>query len=223
MPGQLTLSRTQARRFYDKYGSRQDSQSYYEDAALGRLVKYGDFPSANAVFEFGCGTGRFAKILLEEHLHENATYFGCDISSTMIGLTSERLSEYTDRAKIQQIDEFSELALPAESYDRFISNYVFDLLPFSELTATINEARRILEPDGLLCLSGITPGCTPVSRIVMNSWNIIHRIRPALLGGCRPVELTNLIDAPNWQIIHDSKISAFGICSEVLVARKEQD
>jgi ubiquinone/menaquinone biosynthesis C-methylase UbiE len=221
MRKQSTLSRKQAKKFYDRYGSKQDSQAYYEDGALERLVKYGDFSSADAVFEFGCGTGRFAKKLLEEYLHENATYFGCDISSTMIGFTSERLSKYADRARVQLIEEFSDLALQDQSYDRFVSNYVFDLLSFSEITSVLNEARRLLKTDGLLCLSGITSGCTPFSRIVMGSWNIIHKIQPALLGGCRPVDLMNLIGRHSWQIAHDSKISAFGISSEVVVARKK--
>jgi SAM-dependent methyltransferase len=63
-----TLSHDEARRAYDRIGSLQDSQAFYEDVATSLLLQHGDFPSARSVFEFGCGTGRFAQRLLEEQL-----------------------------------------------------------------------------------------------------------------------------------------------------------
>ncbi len=53
---------------YDRIGSLQDSQAFYEDRATGLLLQHGEFSSAESVFEFGCGTGRFALRLLEEYL-----------------------------------------------------------------------------------------------------------------------------------------------------------
>ncbi len=53
-----TLTRNEAQRYYDRFGSWQDRQGFYEDPALDLLMKLGKFSEATNVFEFGCGTGR---------------------------------------------------------------------------------------------------------------------------------------------------------------------
>jgi hypothetical protein len=85
-PGRSRNVRTQftpddARRFYDRFGSRQDTQGFYENPALDDLVKYADFEHARSVLEFGCGTGFFARRLLETDLPVKAHYLGLDIKS----------------------------------------------------------------------------------------------------------------------------------------------
>ena len=69
-----SLSPTEAKEFYDRFGSRQDRQGFYEDAALDRLIRYGDFASSRRVFELGCGTGRLAHRLLTHELPEESFY-----------------------------------------------------------------------------------------------------------------------------------------------------
>jgi len=85
-PGRSRNVRTQftpdgARRFYDRFGCRQDTQGFYENPALDDLVKYADFEHARSVLEFGCGTGSFARRLLETDLPVKAHYLGLDITS----------------------------------------------------------------------------------------------------------------------------------------------
>ena len=76
----------EAKSFYDRLGKLQDTQKFYERAALHDLVAHGAFEQASAVFEFGCGTGSFANQLLSDYLPSQATYLGVDISSTMVRL-----------------------------------------------------------------------------------------------------------------------------------------
>lgn len=62
----MPLTAEQARRVYDRIGRVQDTQSFYEDAVTQRLAKLGAFERAGSVFELGCGTGRYADLLLRE-------------------------------------------------------------------------------------------------------------------------------------------------------------
>jgi len=77
------LSTADAERYYDRFGSRQDDQGFYEAPALDILVGYGIFEAAQAVVEFGCGTSKFADCLLRDHLSPTARYWGFDLSATM--------------------------------------------------------------------------------------------------------------------------------------------
>ena len=62
---QTTLTPSEARTFYDKFGEKQDTQGFYENPALEDLIVHADFQHAQKVFEFGCGTGKFAERLLQ--------------------------------------------------------------------------------------------------------------------------------------------------------------
>jgi ubiquinone/menaquinone biosynthesis C-methylase UbiE len=172
------------------------------------------------VFEFGCGTGRFALRMFEEYLSDTAHYRGVDVSPKMVRLAQTLLAPYSPRAEVILTEGDAPVEEPAESCDRFISNYVFDLLSHEDIRAVLREAHRMLCPDGLLCLSGITSGTSFVSRIVAGMVSWIQSIRPALVGGCRPVDLLSFLPQSEWQVHHHSKVVAFGISSEVLVAKR---
>ena len=58
------LNKKTIQRIYDWIGTKLDSQSFYEQSGLDEVIKYGQFDIAHTVFEFGCGTGRFAQQLL---------------------------------------------------------------------------------------------------------------------------------------------------------------
>ena len=213
------LTRQQARDFYDRFGRRQDRQAYYENAALDRLLEQGDFGSAAAVVEFGCGTGRFAKTLLEEHLPENATYIGFDLSETMVQLTRSRLVPLGARASVIRTDGRPRVPLPPTSCDRFVSTYVHDLLSNQDISRTLAQAWKVLRPGGLLCLTGLTYGPTLLSKWVVASWLAIHSLRPSLVGGCRPISLTDFLGPASWKVLYSTTVVSWGVPSEVLVAR----
>jgi len=63
------LSPEQAKRFYDRLGSAQDWQGFFENPAINELIAHATFDSAQSVFEFGCGTGALAASLLQHQLH----------------------------------------------------------------------------------------------------------------------------------------------------------
>jgi len=214
------LSREQARDFYDRFGAKQDSQKFYEDPAVRVLLAHADLQAAKAVFEFGCGTGRLAEELLSQHLSEDASYAGCDLSATMVGLARARLARFGARAQVRQTDGAPRLDAPDAAHDRVVSTYVLDLLPEEDMGTVLGEAHRVLTPGGRLCLVGLTEGTTLPSRAIIALWKTLHRIRPAIVGGCRPVELRAFLSDQQWQIDHRSVVVAFGIPSEVLVARK---
>ena len=215
-----TLSHQQARRTYDRIGSFQDSQGFYEDRATSLILQHGDFSSAQSIFEFGCGTGRFAQRLFEEYLPGTAHYRGTDVSPRMVELARRRLEPYSSRAEVI-LSEGDPPSDEAEaSFDRFISNYVFDLLSHEEILAVLGEAHRMLGQDGRLCLSGISSGTGAVSRLVMGMVSRVQSVLPSLVGGCRPVDLLPLLPPSEWEVQYHTKVVAFGIASETVIARR---
>lgn len=206
--------------FYDQFGSKQDKQKYYEDIALAELLEYARFDTAQSVAEFGCGTGRFAEELLARRLPHDATYWGCDVSGTMIRLSQKRLSHFEDRATLWNSSGEVTLPLKNKSVDRFVSTYVLDILSSEEIHAVMDEAGRVLEKDGLLCLTGLTHGKGLLSTLWTAFWNLRFVLNPKWVGGCRPVALLDFLEG--WNIVHHRVVVARGISSEVVVAQKHE-
>jgi ubiquinone/menaquinone biosynthesis C-methylase UbiE len=214
------LSHQEARRAYDRIGSKQDSQAFYEDRATNVLLQHADFGSAEAVFEFGFGTGRFALRLLTEYLSPSASYRGVDISPKMMSIAQARLASYSPRAQLILTQGGPPAHEAAESCDRFVSNYVLDLLSEEEIRSVLAEAYRMLRPGGLLCLAGLSTGVGTLSRTVAGILSWIQSHRPSIVGGCRPIDLLPFLPASVWNVRHHQKLVAFGITSEALVAER---
>ena len=214
------LNHEQVRAFYDRFGSRQDSQACYEDAVLDRLIGQGELEKAEAVFEFGCGTGRLAGRLLEEVLSPECRYVGVDLSSTMVALARERLRHFGERATVLQSGGETRFDFPDGGFDRFISTFVLDLLPEEETDAVLAEAHRLLQPGGLLLLASLTEGTTFPSRLLVRLWKRIWRWRPSIVGGCRPIRLTRYVREPDWRVRHREVLTPWAVPCELLVAER---
>src|SRR5690242_1011822 len=220
MPEDRTLTLEQAKAFYDRLGARQDWNRFYEDRAIERMIEKGEFATAHAVVEFGCGTGRIAERLLANHLPADATYLGLDLSSTMVEIASQRLAQFGTRARVVQSDGTPWIDARPESFDRFYSNYVFDLLSREALERIVIEARRVLLPGGLLCVVSLTHGRSTLTKALSSGWMALWNVQPSILGGCRPIELAEFIAHSDWRILHLEVVTALGLSSEVLVAAK---
>jgi len=210
------LESTAVKRFYDRFGARQDRQGFYEDAALDILYDRSDFAGASAIAEFGCGTGRFAQRILAAS--PAASYTGFDVSTTMLDLARQRLQRFGARAKAEQLAPGTvTLPLGARSVDRLVSTYVLDLLSEQQVAGFLREAERVLRVNGRLCLVSLTPGTGMFPALVSGMWTLAYRLRPAAVGGCRPIQLAPAFEAGLWSRYHQERVVRWGITSEVLV------
>jgi cyclopropane fatty-acyl-phospholipid synthase-like methyltransferase len=183
------------------------------------MIRNGDLPGARSVLEMGCGTGRLARRLLRDHLPPDATYTGIDLSPVMVRIARTRLKAFAPRATIVLSDGSMRLPDHPGGFDRVVSSYVMDLLSPEDIGDFIHEARAVLAPEGRICLVSLTCGEGRLSRSLGWIWNRIHRLEPRLLGGCRPVRLTEFLDPSAWSILHHATITTWGVASEILIAR----
>lgn len=217
------LTAEQARRVYDRIGRVQDLQSVYEHRAIAALLAHCDLEHAHAVCELGHGTGTLAHRLLARHLTAGARYTGIDVSPRMHGLAARRLRDFSSRVELQLSDGSLRLPFADGTFDRFVATYVLDLLSPDDIRLVLEEAHRLLAPGGLLCLASLTAGATRPARLLTRAWQALWSSRPALVGGCRPITLTDYLDGTSWSLRHHATITTLAISSELLVAANQPD
>lgn len=218
--GPPTIGRDEARRFYDRFGARQDRQGFYEDAALDRLIALGRFADAGAVFEFGCGTGRLAERLLSDHLPRSARYVGIDLSPVMVGLARNRLDRFGERCRIHPSDGGFDFSSYGGPFDRFVTTYVLDLLNAEDIARVFAGTHAAMGSGGIFCHAGLTVGNGPVSWTTSLAWSLVHRVRPLLVGGCRPIVLSEHVPSTGWRLVHREVVVSTGIASEVVIVER---
>jgi ubiquinone/menaquinone biosynthesis C-methylase UbiE len=219
-PQERTLTHAEARAFYDRFGARQDAQGVYEDAPNEDLAAHLALGDARTVLEFGCGTGRLAERLLATALPAGAHYCAVDSSRTMVELARGRLARFGAWAEVVESDGSMVLPGADASCDRVLSTYVLDLLSPGDIEALVREMRRVLAPGGLAGITGLTFGAGPLGRTVTALWRTIHRLAPARVGGCRPLELAPFFPAQDWELHHERKHAWYGLTSQVWIARR---
>jgi ubiquinone/menaquinone biosynthesis C-methylase UbiE len=217
------LNADEARRVYDRIGRIQDLQAVYEHEAVATLLARGDFEHAHAVCELGHGTGALAERLLRDRLPADARYFGIDISPRMHELAARRLRGHAGRVELRLGDGSHRLPCDDACFDRFVATYVLDLLSPRDIGRALDEAHRVLAPDGLLCVASLTRGATRPARLVTRAWQALWSRSPALVGGCRPITVTDYLDRTGWALRHDATVTTLGISSEVVVAARRAD
>ena len=215
-----TLSPAAARRVYDRIGRLQDLQAFYEDKVTNEVIAHSKLECARSVFEFGCGTGRFAERLLACYLPADAIYCAVDVSPVMVGIARKRLARFGDRARVRLTGGEPPTDEESGSYDRFFSNFVLDLLSEEKISRVIEEAHRLLRPGGMLGLCSLTEGFTVMSRAFVSVWSQVYSFRPALTGGCRPVELLKFLPTTEWLLRHRVRVARCGVPLEAVVAER---
>ena len=140
----------------------------------------------------------------------------------MVEIARSRLASFGGRAEVCLTDGEFAFAPNDGSQDRVVATYVLDLVPEDDIRALLEEAHRLLDSTGRLCLAGLTTGESVISRVVSTLWSTVHSIQPAWVGGCRPLRMRPFLEGARWDVTHHSVVQAWGVPSEVVVAAPEQ-
>jgi len=208
-----TISTTTAVRFYDRLGRRHDLAERYEGRAKRRALELLDLTPGLRVLDVGTGTG-LDHARIADAVQPGGLAVGLDLSTTMLAVSRERSEAPLVRADCRV------LPIATGSVDRLFSAYLLDLIPSAGITLALEEFHRVLRPGGLLALASLTDGVGPLSRTVMRLWNATYARRPALLGGCRPVELTEPVEDTGFHVLSCEVVVQLGVPSEVMLARR---
>lgn len=184
-----------------------------ETRARARCLELAAVRDGEAVLEVAVGTGlAFAGLL---RANPSGCTEGIDASAAMLARARARAAATGAGNYRLQRGDARALPFAAACFDVLLCNYLFDLLPERDFPAVLGEFRRVLKPGGRLVLANMTEGW----RWHHGIWDLLYRLHPALLGGCRGVRLAGYLPAAGFREVQRSALSQCGFPSEVIAAR----
>ena len=203
-----------AQQFYDRIGSSYDWFEFYEGRAKECAFRALHLTSGLRVLSVGVGTGKeLGKI--QAAISPGGTAFGLDLSPVMARLAMERVGTTICQADARQ------LPFADQAYDRLYAGYLLDLLPYADLGQLLLDFWRVLSPKGKLVILALTEGVDLPSKTLVSIWKGVFAISPAMCGGCRPLELYQLVQEVGFTNIKRQVIVQAGVPSELISAHKD--
>ncbi|MBI1940582.1 MAG: methyltransferase domain-containing protein [Acidobacteria bacterium] len=140
---------------------------------------------------------------------------GMDLSSGMLGRARQRLVSTLGQGGQLCKADARRLPFPDGAFDAILSCYMLDLLSEEDIPIVLGEFQRVLNCRGRLVLVNMARQSGAFNKI----WMGIYRRSPSLVGGCRPVIVSPVLESGGWRLDRDEIITQNGFRSELIVAR----
>jgi ubiquinone/menaquinone biosynthesis C-methylase UbiE len=193
---------------YDLWGQLTETK------ARRRCLELAQVRDGESVLEVAVGTGlTFAEILRQNPTGRNE---GIDLTPAMLERAERKAVQTGQRNYRLRVGDAYRLDFVDDTFDLLVNNFMFDLLPEKDFPVVLAEFKRVLRPGGRLVLVNMAKG----EHWYNGVWEIVYRINPAWLGGCRGVALLNAVRALGFQNTRRETLSQMTFPAEIVYGIK---
>jgi len=214
----VTRTKQEAKASYDAMSKWYDllagfAEQRYKDAGLKKLnVKEGD-----SVLEIGFGTGQCLKSLALS-VGETGKVYGIDLSQGMFNVAGAKISKagLTQRVELMCGDA---AVLPYQDsfFEAIYISFTLELFDTPEIPVVLNECKRVLQPDGRICIVAMSK--KEKSGLMVRLYEWFHDQFPKS-ADCRPIYVKQAIELAGFQPISLTTMSMFGLPVDIVLAQK---
>ena len=198
-------------KFYDLLAG--ESEKKYKDIGLQFLgVQPGE-----TVLEIGFGTGK-TLVPLARSVGATGKVVGLDISEGMLAVAAERLRKagISDRVELKCGDA-ADLAFPDQSFEAVFLCFTLELFDTPEIPLVLKECRRVLHPDGRICVVGMSKKGQPNLMTGLYDW--AHKKIPNYVD-CRPIHIQESLEAAGFKSTKVKVMVMWGLPVEIILAKE---
>ena len=181
-----------------------------ESKARHRCLELAAIRNGEDALEVAIGTDlAFERILQANPSGRNE---GIDLTEAMLIRAGKKAVKSGSNNYRLRVGDAYDLDFPDDSFDVLVNNYLFDLLPQQDFLTVLEEFKRVLRPGGRLAIVNMTKG----KRWYNGIWERLYRINPALLGGCRGVNILPQLEECGFRQIRREYITQLTFPSEIV-------
>lgn len=205
----------QARHTYDRLSSSYDwlsarSERRYKMAGLELLEPQ----PGEVILEIGCGTGE-ALAKIHRSVQPGGLSVGLDLSGGMLRMSNRRLLAAGIPATLVMADMLAIPLAPA-SVDAVFASFTIELLDTPLLAHLFVGLRRVLKPVSRITVVALDRPAPPTPTVRLYEW--LHNRFPAALD-CRPIPTARLVEANNFKITAQKRMTMWGLPVCILCAQ----
>jgi demethylmenaquinone methyltransferase/2-methoxy-6-polyprenyl-1,4-benzoquinol methylase len=174
--------------------------------------------AGESVIEVGCGTGR-ALVAMARSVGGSGRTLGVDRSVMMCSVSQSRIARLglSDRAGAASGDALS-LPCSSGSLDAAFMSFTLELFSDDLMPRVLAECRRVLRPQGRLCVVAMS---RPGARGLMSRAYSWAQARWPTWVDCRPIDAPRVIEASSYGVVTTRATRMAGLPVEIVLARSD--
>lgn len=197
----VTASNRRVRETYDRVaGLYARTVARLEAPSQRRALAGLDLSVGDTAIDVGCGPGRLLPTLAGR-VGPTGAVLGVDAAPSMLAQARIRAREagVTDRLSLT-LGDARRLPVADDAADAVCAFDVLDLFARTDLRTVLAECRRVLAPDGGLCVVTMDRASVPDSRF-LRAYEWAYRRVPGFAAvGCRPIPATEALREAGFAI-----------------------
>jgi ubiquinone/menaquinone biosynthesis C-methylase UbiE len=211
-------SKQEARANYDRlsrwYDALAGSERHFAEIGLDQLAPV----TGQSILEIGYGTG-YALVRLARAVGPTGTVYGIDISEGMRAVTERRVRRAGLSSRVHlTAGDASVLPFKSGSLDGIFMSFTLELFDVPEIPLVLNECRRVMTPEGRMCLVSMAAEQHPYLATRLYEW--FHEHFPTVVD-CRPIKCRQSLEAAGFRVQRVSCHRTWGLPLEISIAEKE--
>ncbi|SDQ57841.1 class I SAM-dependent methyltransferase [Natronobacterium texcoconense] len=165
------------------------------------------------VLDVGCGTGT-ALVLLARAVGETGTAVGIDLAPGMCRVSRNALADAGLDPGVVIVGDGATLPFPDDAFDALFASFVLELFDTPDLLPVLEEWRRVLDPDGRLCVVALSRRPSPVTEL----YERFHERFPMFVD-CRPIYVRETLLEAGFRIVDGRTERVWRLPVEVVLVR----
>ena len=185
-----------------------------ETKARKRCLELANIHDGEKVLEVAVGTGStFIEIMKR---NPKGQIHGIDLTEQMLSRAKKKAEKLGHKNYSLELGDAYHLTYPDGVFDLVMNNYMFDLLPEGDFPKVLNEFKRVLRSGGRLIMGNMTKPLHWYN----SAFELVYRIHPPLLGGCRGVYLLPYLESAGFTDLHREYMTQMTYPTEVIYGVK---
>ncbi len=207
----------QIKKNYDRLSCWYDLiEGWGEKSICDCAIRLINIQPGEKALEIGSGTG--SSLLRVSQSVNECKIVGLDLSYKMCRQARMKAKGKNDSLLGITNANAIQLPYPKNHFDALLLLFTFEIIPKKYFPLVLNECKRVLKPNGRLCIGSMSAEKMDHLMMQLYLWSTIHF--PQIVD-CRPIDLKSILKIAGFETSINQFQSLWGLPVRILLANKQ--